>query len=805
MGTGAPITRPLHLSPGRLPRNASGDGRRFADDIESLRSGAPAWDGPDSDRVEAEQAIPRIDRSKRRGRPSPRARGSATPRTQWRAAHPPIPTTTGDVGTFSVEGVPIIDVRTDRGPQARQPKVDGASPEPGLTSPPVTITTAPAARQQAPDASPRGDIGPIVESAAPSGTVEVQTAPPAAPPAEAGDPESQVHPSDVHAEVPIATGAPGAAIVAVCVAGVALALAAAWSIRPADATRSGLISVMGMEAFLAPVLVAIAAGLTIGRRPYRTALGVCVAISALVVVEVIPALAIGRVGTPLGWMRTGLIDLADTRAIVTATPLDAGVFSGAVATFGFLRRAIGLTSAQSLVVWLPTLLHLALLVPTAALTRRLDPRRRLIAMLFVIVFGGFGLDALSGTAVAAVIGTGFLSILWLRTSTSRPEPHPIGFGVLSGLALLAMALTSVNVLTIVALILVTLVIARRAPATGTWLAGVATTLMVLGWIERRAFAPTGRYVVSGGLSSRVETVLTTIDRAVDQQRVGWGGLGWTHPAIALLDVLCVGAIIVLLARRFRHLSTSQRIIVLGATLGGAVLGGEGPAIARLCLISAPLLAVLVVVPRPNPTDSTPLADLDVDSAEKSSPETTAARTERIGESYADSQPASGTPGEATFKRASARDKAALATTLVAAFAMIAVTALRYSTISYTSLRSTDISAVAWIADAAPNEAIVVTTAASAPWNPADEPFRVLALNADADPVDQLHTLAVNNPDKPIYVLVPIAGERYAEVIATSSESIGANQQLVQRLTTGGEFAIAYELSGSYVLVAGTPR
>ena len=213
---------------------------------------------------------------------------------------------------------------------------------------------------------------------------------------------------------------PAGVTVALFIAAIGLSFAGAWTVQATDSTESGLWSVLPVESFVAVLVAAVAFGLVISKRPVNTQLAMGATATLFLTVEVLPTLAVARIGTPISWLRAGLIDVVAQSGATGAEPMAKGLWSGSVAFLGFIQRTTGLESTRMLVMWLPALCHLALIVPTVLWARRLTTgAARFIAVGFVVVFGGIGMDVLSGDGIAAVMGACLLAVIGHRNDGDR--------------------------------------------------------------------------------------------------------------------------------------------------------------------------------------------------------------------------------------------------------------------------------------------------------------------------------------------------------------------------------------------------
>ena len=96
---------------------------------------------------------------------------------------------------------------------------------------------------------------------------------------------------------------PAGVTVALFIAAIGLSFAGAWTVQATDSTESGLWSVLPVESFVAVLVAAVAFGLVISKRPVDKRLAIGATATLFLTVEVLPTLAVARIGTPISWLK----------------------------------------------------------------------------------------------------------------------------------------------------------------------------------------------------------------------------------------------------------------------------------------------------------------------------------------------------------------------------------------------------------------------------------------------------------------------------------------------------------------------
>lgn len=552
--------------------------------------------------------------------------------------------------------------------------------------------------------------------------------------------------------------APTGLTIALVIAAIGLAVSAGWTIMTGEAMTTGVLSVLPIEGFFAPLLASLAFGLVLSRTPINKRLAAFSLFGLFAAVELMPALGILRAGSPLSWLQVSLIDQRSGGAIPMFSAISGG-FPGASALYRTLTGSLGISSSAALNVLAPVLAHAAMLVPTWWIARRLSDRGQWIAMWFVVMFGGAAQDRLGSAPLACFLFAALAAALW------EEQHEGIAFErseLFWSVGMVALALVSLPAQTVLLGVLIVTAITRPGEPRARKLATIAGVIAVLGWA--------GWFVLGHGTATTpLMSTLRLIDAVSSESALGVMPRTWVQAIPPVAGVLVATVAAVLALRGLLRATLSDWVIVIGAVVAGALIVPGNWAL-RLVAISAPFLGVLAA----NQADDNP------DHAD---------HHERSALVYA------------------------LAGTVVVLLALFA----RFGDVAFTSIQVADVDSVEFIAKSTPADAQVLTTTAAVPWNPQRMGDRTLLRVGSTDTV--VDVSAINQTaekvrsDRPILLFLSLSGAKRADALrgtvgsdpsgtaipAATATSAEENKILAEELVVSGAWTQLRSELGSVVL------
>lgn len=552
--------------------------------------------------------------------------------------------------------------------------------------------------------------------------------------------------------------APTGLTIALVIAAIGLAISAGWTIMTTEALTTGVLSVLPVEGFFAPLLASLAFGLVLSRTPINQRLAAFSLFGLFAAVELMPALGILRGGSPLSWLQVSLIDQRSGGAIPMFSAVSGG-FPGASALYRTLTGSLGISSSAALNVLVPVLAHAAMLVPTWWITRRLSDRGRWMAMWFVVMFGGAAQDRLGSAPLACFLFAGLAAALWEEQHEGIAFERSELFWTVG---MVALALVSLPGQSVLLAVLIVTAISRPGEARAKKLAAIAGVIAALGWV--------GWFMLGHGTANTpLMSTLRLVDAARQESALGVMPRTWVQAIPPVAGVLVAVIAVALAIRGLLKASVNDLIIVVGAAVAGALVVPGNWAL-RLVAISAPFLGVLAATP----------ADDNPNNAD---------RHERSALVYA------------------------LAGSVIVLLALFA----RFGDVAFTSIQVADVDSVEFIAKSTPNNSQVLTNSAAVPWNPQRMGDRKLIRAGSTDAVVDVSTInrAASKADhgRPILLFLSVSGAKRADALrgtsdsdpsgtaipAATSTSADENKILAEELQVSGEWTQLRSELGSVVM------
>lgn len=540
----------------------------------------------------------------------------------------------------------------------------------------------------------------------------------------------------------VVDGAPTAVIVAVALAGVALAVSGALTIHPDEATSSGALSVLSVDAIVAPILVAIAFGLALSRRPFDWRLTAATLAAVVAVTEFVPLVGLARAGTLSDWVRAGLVDSVDGAGFRPSRSLDTGLVSSAAALWNFARHAVGMGSARALSVWVPLLEHLALFAPAVLLARRLkNTSAQWAVFATVAVLGGSWAQGLRSDGLGAVVAACVLAVVvW---HCDDPENHRTEWaGTFVAIGALGLALLSLPALVITAAALLALWALKELPDrfTGATVIAVGLALVSAAW-----------QLLVASHSDPAAGLLAKLESGTSGPIAPWHSGPAGPRALWLVSLLLGLAIVWWIVKGWRNATMAERVVAVSSTVGGASFFGWGTVPTRALLVGAPFVALMV--------------------------------GRSIDESRDDER---------------ATEFRGLAATLCLALASLVMLITVHGDIGYSALRPTDVTTFAWVNKNTEARSKVVLFGPQAPWvvdSSGSRTLRVVDGGTGLNPIPPVDHV-VRATKQPTYLVLTVAAQNRREV---QHPQAATNAQIAATFVRTGQWTVVVQQSSAYVL------